>query len=114
LKLTKFPVTSPSGNDYRVTITLGHSVWHHSKYLVSVYVKREGFLAILSPFKSVGEYKHRFDDGIPDYIAVASDVIRYHEEQVAEEMAKTEAEKAFAVWDGVITKTNEEGANGSR
>lgn len=125
MKLSKFPVTSPAGNEYRVTITPDQSIIYRGKLVVVVYVKRKGWISVIFPFKTVGEYLYTSDEGPPNYIAVASKIIRYHEAEteraavIASEARKSAEQKRqaaaeFIAWNGIITEPNEEGANGSR
>ncbi|MHA7962857.1 hypothetical protein ACX93W_01845 [Paenibacillus sp. CAU 1782] len=123
MKLSKFPVTSPAGNEYRVTIIEDHERFFGPYYSAILYEERRGWLAKLFRFKRL--YSYEYDIKSTNFIAIASEVVLKYESEYAARVAKDTAASAlaerkrhtaaeFAAWDGVITKANEEGENGSR
>jgi hypothetical protein len=124
LKLSKFPVTSPAGNEYRVTIVEDHERFFGRRYLAVLYKERKGsWLAGLFRFKRLDSYE--YDIKSTNFIAIASDAVQKYEAEYATKVAKAAeahelAEKKrktaaeFTSWNGLITETDEEGANGSR
>ncbi|MBJ6364173.1 hypothetical protein ACFOQM_23410 [Paenibacillus sp. GCM10012307] len=120
VKLSKFPVTSPSGAEYRVTIKYdsviigdykGNEVWR-----VYIYEKRNTWGPFR--FKCTGRYQADYSD-YSDLVELASYAVLEYEEDVETEkrenikkaeLSRKQAEAigAFRNWDGKITKTTEE------
>lgn len=127
MKLTKFPVTSSDGTEYRVTITEFEADHHTGAYVrVRLYTERKG--RRFFRFKASAPYDYYEGEGVyfpvrPDYVALAKQAVSDYEEYIVW-LAKHRAEKAaerteqarhksaavtaFTKWDGVITNNKTE------
>lgn len=119
--MKKFPVTAPDGEQYLVKIVEGSEGFIGRYADVSVYLKRKQWFPkkLLAGHRYAPEWFPKtdglYDPNDPDYIALASDAIRYmylrwelediRKEEQIQQAARREASKmAFEQWDGFITK----------
>ena len=114
MKLSKFPVTSLTGNEYRVTIREKYELIYRDHYEVTVYRERKGrWIPKIFRFERLSVYTAEF--ACDDFIRLASAVVgkyeRQHSAQLAEvqrvrELAerKAVAAEAFRKWNGLITE----------
>jgi hypothetical protein len=120
--LSKFPVTTADGTEYRVSITEeGATDWHDDCAYIRLYKERERKLFGFIRFKLVDRERMYEKDGYdvknPDYIAIATWGIRGYEEhlrwraeydvekvvkQTEYERKQSEAVRRFNEWDGKI------------
>ncbi|WP_028559794.1 hypothetical protein [Paenibacillus pinihumi] len=115
VKLSKFPVTSPSGAEYRVTIKYDYfviigdykcdEIWR-----VYIYEKRNTWGPFR--FRRIGRYRADYSD-YSDLVELASDAVLEYEKDVEAkkresikkaELARKQAEaaEAFRKWDGKV------------
>lgn len=118
MRLSKFPVTSPSGNEYRVTVKKCYRSYFGYYYLAVVYTERRGgWLSKLKRFKRIVGYE--YDYTCSDFVQVATDAVLRREVQHAKQLAeeaeareladrKRRSAEAFATWDGIITEGDAE------
>jgi len=119
-KLSKFPVTTPEGTEYRVTIEheqerniFGDVLREY--YDIRLYVPRKN--ALFVRFKRIGKYWAEVEDG-DSFINIATwTVAKYENEQeiqrqkrdkqAEQQRAQVAAVEAFRKWDGKITNQTE-------
>ena len=100
-KLTKYPVTSPSGAVYRVDVEEYHAITAYVSVRVFIDRGRKLFRWKCVNNADVAYWRMREKFG-GDYIAFAKAAVLEYEEMLAQERKHIESLRQFNEWDGVI------------